>query len=125
MREFYAENGALESIEARVQSDPFVIVTFFRSVNTESEKFSCEVIVVRRHKPAVAHPAEILRRIKTETSDFAHRTGASSIFFRANCLGCIFDNRNPMFADHRVEVFHINALAVEMNGLDRLRSLRH
>jgi len=60
MRQLNAKHRTLKSIEPRIQSDPFVVVTLFGTMNAKCEKLTCEFVIVSRHESAVAHSAKIL-----------------------------------------------------------------
>ncbi len=81
-------------------------------------------VVAGRDHAAVARAAQVLRRIKTETTHDAHRTCAPPIVVRANRLRGIFDDRNAAsFADVEQRI-HLRTLAVEMYRHDHFRARR-
>ena len=60
VRELNTKDSSLESVEPRIQSDPFVIVTLLRAMDSKSENLSGQFVIIRRHETAVAHAAKIL-----------------------------------------------------------------
>ena len=86
-----------------------------------SRSLSASRVVVGRQHAAVAVAAEVLGRIEAEAADVAERAGAATAILRADRLAGVFDHRQSRAsAPCASSGVHVGALAVQMDGNDRL-----
>src|SRR5215213_95837 len=123
-RKLHIQYGRLQLIEPAVDSD-FLVLVFVRSaVRAQSPQTRVNVVVIGGKNPTITRATEVLGRIKTETSDHAHRARAASFVSRANRLSRILDHRNPMTPPELKQRIHRRTLAVNMHRHDDFGSRR-
>src|SRR5262245_27784276 len=104
-----------------------MLITRFHSVLSANTHPLRELLIATNHQAGIAGGAEILRRIKTETTDIAHGSGlGGSVLKReigADRLGCVFDQNQIMLVSDREHFAHITTQSKKMNGNKRDNSL--
>src|SRR5215213_900291 len=93
-------------------------------MRAQSSQACCDFVVAGLKNSTITGAAEVLRRIKTEASDHAHRARTASVVSRANRLRRIFDYGYSMTAAEVEQRIHRRALSVDVNGHDRFGSRR-
>src|ERR1051325_12146455 len=111
MRKLHAQHGRLKFIQTAVYSDFLMFILGRAAVRAEASQTCREIVVVGGNDAAVASAAEVLRRIKTETANHAHRTRAPSVVSGANRLRGVFDHGNATLFAEVEDWIHRRALS--------------
>src|SRR5947207_13790404 len=94
MWQFHFQDCGLQLIEAEIAANELMLVTRFHPVLPANTQSIRELIVSAYDQSSIAGRAEIFRRIETETTGVAHRSGFSGLLFHrkfcANRLLCDF-----------------------------------
>src|SRR4051794_39453437 len=101
-----------------------MLVLIRAAVIAQSSQTGRDFVVARRQNPAITRAAEVLRRVKTETPDQAHRARPPSIVRRADRLRGIFNYGDSVSLPDLEQRIHLGALAVKMDRHDDFRSRR-
>ncbi len=76
-------------------------------------------LVVGGHQSAIAHPAQILAGIETETAQRAYRAAALALVARAVRLAGILDYLEPVFRRDGEDRLHVSRLPVQVHRNNR------
>src|ERR1044071_5237469 len=71
-RKLHVQYRRLQLIESTIDPNLFMLVLVRAAVRAQPSQTRCYVVVPGRENSAITCATEILRRIKTETSDHAH-----------------------------------------------------
>src|SRR5947209_8730331 len=90
-----AQNCSLDFVQAKIASNDMVKIARSHAVLSGSSQPSRQRLIPADDHPRITSSSEVLRRIKTKETNFAHRSGFGSGFserkLRTNRLRCIFD----------------------------------
>jgi hypothetical protein len=110
-----AQHRCLDLVEARVVTDHLEVDLVARAVEPQHPHALRELVVARRHEPAVPDAEEVLRRIEAERG----RDTRPADVRRAECLRRVLDHRRPQLHELRER----RRTAEEMDGEDRFGAL--
>src|SRR5579864_5239897 len=97
MRKLGRNHGSLQSIEAKVPANQFVVVLGFCTVTAEATHSLRFLRIIGNHHSSVAHPTEILGRKERKASVVSNATRSPAFVFSPYGLCRIFDHNQAMF----------------------------
>ena len=106
----------MQLVEPTVETRLDVFVSSALSVVAKAPCSLRESGVCRQHHTAIAHRAQVLRRIKARTGSQARGTRRSSISLGAGRLRAVLHDKNVVFGGQAFETGWINGMSVQVDG---------
>src|SRR5258708_7709008 len=124
MAKLNAQNGRLNFVQPAVPSWFHAVVTRGLAVGSQSAQPRVRFRCIGDDHASVAVPAQILRWIKTDTSQIAERSGRLAFVSCAKGLRVVLDDRQAVAFGDFAKGIHICGKAIKMNDNDRASARR-
>src|SRR5262245_34052368 len=113
--ELDSKNRSLQFVHAVVETDLFMAIFFDLCVIAQGAEPGGKFFIIRCYRARFPEGAEILGRIKAETSEIAIAPGAKPFVFRSVSLSCVFNQCQSMLRTKLTHGFQVGHLTIKMH----------
>ena len=121
MFQFHIQNGGLDRVEARIDTNHIVIIAGEHTMVDDTPDFLIQRIVIGEQSTTVTVAPQVLGGEERGASNGAQCTAllqriVVNHHFRANGLAIVLNDRHTMFIGNFEDFLHVAALPKQMNG---------